>query len=128
MHQPTRSELTAFLNVFAKLDQFEADHRARTGWGLWNEQYDTLPIPHVVRTIRWLTNLTKEDHHTTDGCNNTSKTDVTIHLTHALRVLYHGVDDDLRRLAENEFSQCSSTQRTNPHELADYLDQPKDTP
>jgi len=47
-------------------------------------------------------------------------------LTRALCVLYHGSDEHLTRLAENEFSGCASTQREHPTELNDYLN--KTTP
>jgi hypothetical protein len=39
----------------------------------------------------------------------------------ALSVLYFGSDDDLRYLAENEYSGCSGTQRECLTELHDYL-------
>lgn len=53
---PTPNDITVFLNTFAKLDQFEAEHRARSGWGVWHQ--DTLlPIPEVARVIKWLRTL-----------------------------------------------------------------------
>jgi len=42
-------------------------------------------------------------------------------LRRACSVLYHGVDEDLQRLAENEYSGCASTQRDNVHELRKVL-------
>jgi hypothetical protein len=42
-------------------------------------------------------------------------------LKRACHVLYYVADDGVRRLAENEFSGCASTQRDNPYELEKYL-------
>ena len=39
----------------------------------------------------------------------------------ALGILFYGVDDTLRRLAENAFSGCTSTQRDNHKELEEFL-------
>jgi hypothetical protein len=50
---PTPNDITVFLSTFAKLDQFEVEHRAIAGWGVWHQ--DTpLPIPEVARVIKWL--------------------------------------------------------------------------
>jgi len=43
-------------------------------------------------------------------------------LIRALKIYYCAGDDELNRLAENEYSQCASTQRGNPHELRDLLE------
>jgi len=43
-------------------------------------------------------------------------------LKRALNVLYFGVDKQLQRLAENEYSNCASTQRDEQFELRKVLD------
>jgi hypothetical protein len=42
----------------------------------------------------------------------------------ALSVLYFGAEDELKRVAENVFSGCASTQRENPKELELFLTLP----
>jgi hypothetical protein len=39
----------------------------------------------------------------------------------ALAVLYYGADEEMQRLAENEFSGCASTQRNKLNELESFL-------
>lgn len=46
-----------------------------------------------------------------------------IKLLRACAVLYHGADDEIRRLAENEFSGCASTMRDQLNELEVFLHQ-----
>lgn len=50
---PTKDEIKKFMEVFDKLNRFEAEHRARCGWGVWIES-DTLPIPEVMTVTAWL--------------------------------------------------------------------------
>ena len=46
-----------------------------------------------------------------------------VKLLRACAVLYYGADAEMIRLAENEFSGCAGTQRTNNKELDMFLKQ-----
>jgi len=57
---PTKDEIKVFLDIWNKLSQFEADHRMRCGWGVWNDRLPSeLPIPEVVKVYKWLEDLVK---------------------------------------------------------------------
>lgn len=57
---PTKEEISKFLKIVEALNQFEADHRLRCGWGVWNEDEDTLPFPEAVKVTSWLKEISTD--------------------------------------------------------------------
>ena len=57
MQQPTAQDIEIFLEVWAKLDAFEATQRVIRGYGAGIER--PRPIPAVIATVEWLHSLTK---------------------------------------------------------------------
>ena len=53
----TNTDIQKFLSVFVRLSTFEREHRLRCGWGVFNEDVDTLPIPEVMKVQKWLEEL-----------------------------------------------------------------------
>ena len=52
---PDKKEISRFIEVFNQLSEFEGSNRMVRGWGSFDEK--DLPIPEVVKVIRWLTGL-----------------------------------------------------------------------
>ena len=54
---PTPAEIAAFVDVFAKLETFEAQSRHVRGYGAFGPD-TTLPIPGVAKVLSWLKGMT----------------------------------------------------------------------
>jgi hypothetical protein len=57
---PTKEQLKVFLSTVEKLSTFEREHRARAGWGCFQED-DELPVKEVVAVMDWLRSRIKDD-------------------------------------------------------------------
>ena len=54
---PPLHDITRFVDVFRRLDAFEAQQRSIRGHGAFDPSRDPLPDPAVVRVLRWLNGL-----------------------------------------------------------------------
>jgi hypothetical protein len=50
-------DLEVFLDVFHKLDGFEAQQYCIRGYGVFDRTRDILPIPEVVKVLKYLEGL-----------------------------------------------------------------------
>jgi hypothetical protein len=58
---PTKDEIRQFVEILNALSRFEAEHRARCGWGAWTEaEQEKLPFPEAVKVTAWLRTLAEE--------------------------------------------------------------------
>lgn len=57
MDTPSKDDIATFIEVFNRLDKFEANTRYIRGWGEFKEE--ELPSEPVMRVMRWLESLTK---------------------------------------------------------------------
>lgn len=56
MDSPTAEEIKKAVEEINRLAVFEAEHRMRCGWGLYQDS-DVLPIPALVKTTAWLKHM-----------------------------------------------------------------------
>lgn len=52
MREPNPQEISKFLDLFSKLDNFEAMNRHIRGWGILKAE--ELPLPEIMNVMRWL--------------------------------------------------------------------------
>lgn len=57
---PSKNQIKVFIATVERLSSFEAEHRARCGWGSFQEN-DELPIKEVVAVMDWLRTRIKDD-------------------------------------------------------------------
>ena len=56
--QPTKEQITKFLEIYGRLDVFEGQHRLTRSWGAFTqEEIDQFPLPDVIAVVGWLVEL-----------------------------------------------------------------------
>ena len=65
--EPTKEEITKFLNIFNALSTFESNQFLFRGYGAFDRKEVVMPIPSVVKVMQWLENKCEHNVPTVAG-------------------------------------------------------------